>query len=74
MSMTGQPNSYSRTTGNHIIVFGSDGRRVADISAERIKFTTWNYNQRENKWIPSEGSKNKVQPIPEEIKKLFGLK
>ncbi len=33
----GEPGTYSKTTGGHVIVFDPDGRRMANISKERIK-------------------------------------
>jgi len=33
----GEPRTYSKATGGHIIVFDPDGRRIADKSKERIK-------------------------------------
>ncbi|HEI8753899.1 TPA: DUF4150 domain-containing protein [Proteus mirabilis] len=68
----GTPNTYSRTNGGHVIVFGPDGRRMADISKERIKITEWN-KAPNGQYYPDVGSDTKFanRQIPDEIKKLL---
>ncbi|MDN0012441.1 hypothetical protein QVM87_20745 [Providencia stuartii] len=74
LPQTGEPNTYSRTTGGHIIVFGPDGRRMADISAKRIKITQWNRDPY-GRYHYRTGSDTKFadREIPDEIKKLLEL-
>ncbi len=68
----GTPNTYSKTNGGHVIVFGPDGRRIADISKERIKITEWN-KAPNGQYYPDVGSDTKFanRVIPDKIKKLL---
>ncbi|WP_419210566.1 RHS repeat domain-containing protein [Providencia manganoxydans] len=74
LPMMGEPGTYSKTTGGHIIVFGPDGRRMADISKERIKIVEWNRSPKGQYFIRT-GSDTKFagKEIPDEIKKLWDL-
>ncbi|NBM55442.1 hypothetical protein GWI68_11815 [Proteus sp. G2669] len=74
LPMMGEPATYSKTTGGHIIIFGPDGRRIADISKERIKIVEWNRSPKGQYFIRT-GSDTKFagREIPNEIKKLWGL-
>ena len=47
-----KPNSYYTTDKGHVIIYGKDGRRAMDISAERIKIEKYNVNPKD----PSQGS------------------
>ncbi len=74
LPMMGELGTYSKTTGGHIIVFGPDGRRMADISKERIKIVEWNRSPKGQYFIRT-GSDTKFagREIPDEIKKLWDL-
>ena len=41
---TATPNSYYITDKGHVIIYGDDGYRAMDISAERIKIEKYNVN------------------------------
>ncbi|MFS3861204.1 RHS repeat domain-containing protein [Proteus mirabilis] len=69
------PNTYLKTTGGHVIVYGPDGRRLADVSQNRIKITKWNENPKTGELFPHSGSETKFadRDVPYEIRKLLGL-
>ncbi|WP_231039848.1 RHS repeat-associated core domain-containing protein [Proteus alimentorum] len=69
------PNTYLKTTGGHVIVYGPDGRRLADVSPNRIKITKWNKNPKTGELFPHSGSETKFadRDVPDEIRKLLGL-
>jgi RHS repeat-associated protein len=72
LPMMGDPNTYSKTSGGHAVVFGPDGRRIADISQERIKITEW-HKTPNGQYFPKVGSDTKFadRHVPEEILKLL---
>lgn len=65
----GEPRTYFKATGGHIIVFDPDGCRIADISKERIKIVEWNRSPKGQYFIPT-GSDTKFasKEIPDVIK------
>ncbi|WP_369427120.1 RHS repeat-associated core domain-containing protein [Providencia sp. PROV236] len=68
----GQPGTYSKTTGGHVIVYGPDGRRMVDISKDRIKVVEWN-KAPNGQYHYRTGSDTKFadREVPDEIKKLL---
>ena len=42
--LEGQPNTYIKTDGGHILVYGKDGRLNLDISPKRVKARVTDYN------------------------------
>ena len=52
LSLEGKPNSYYVTDKGHVVIYGEDGKRVIDISPERIKIEKYNVNPKD----PSKGS------------------
>lgn len=52
LPQTATPNSYYITDNGHVIIYGNDGYRAMDISAERIKIEKYNVNP----YNPSQGS------------------
>lgn len=71
--LTAHPNTFARTEGGHVIVFGADGRRVMDISSQRIKFTEW-HQGKDGQLFPKEGNTTKFDgPVPQKILNQFGL-
>ena len=74
LPLMGEPRTYFKATGGHIIVFDPDGCRIADISKERIKIVEWNRSPKGQYFIPT-GSDTKFasKEIPDEIKKLWDL-
>ena len=43
----GIPNSYYTTDKGHVVIYGKDGKRVMDISPERIKIEKYNVNPKD---------------------------
>ena len=52
LPLEGKPNSYYVTDKGHVVIYGEDGKRVIDISPERIKIEKYNVNPKD----PSKGS------------------
>ena len=76
---TAPPNSYYITNSGHAIIYGEDGRRVMDISPERIKI--FKFNQNPNNPDLGKWSERKLKDISgafektaKWIKDYFGLK
>ena len=42
--MESEPNTYYITNNGHVVIYGEDGKRVMDISSERIKIERYNVN------------------------------
>ena len=69
----GEPNTFARAGDDHVVVYGPDGRAMADISSKRIKGVEWNPPDRREfmKW----GSDTKVarDGTPDEVLEALGL-
>ena len=73
LNLSGSPNSYTNLNNGHVVVFGSEGKPIFDVSALRIKGIFYNTTP-SGKIIPSFGGSTKFDgSTPKSLLNLFGL-
>ncbi|MEL6982449.1 MAG: hypothetical protein AAFO29_08495, partial [Actinomycetota bacterium] len=69
----GEPYTFAKAGEGHVVVYGRDGRAMADISAKRIKAIEW--NEANGQLFMKKGNDTKAarDSVPQEVLRALGL-
>ncbi len=75
LPMHGEPNSMINFGNGHAVVYGPDGKAIADISSKRVKQIKWNTNPNTGESYAQRHEKYEIfkEGVPKEILKELGI-